>query len=75
MDFLLYEVQVPDVGRIKFGIDTMWDVCGSSYSGSKKGMKQLEKISKDVYLYYGVSAEDIRDKTKRYSVLLTVLSS
>jgi len=75
MDFQIYEVQVPDVGQVEFGIDTIWDVFGSSCSGNKKGMKKLEKISKDVYLYYGVSAEDIRDKTKRYSVLLTVLSS
>lgn len=75
MDFQLYEVQVPEVGRIEFGIDTMWDIFGSSYSGSKKGMKKLEKISKDVYLYYGVTEEDIRDKTKRYLTLLTVLSS
>lgn len=75
MDFKLYEVQVPDVGQIEFCIDTMWDIFGNSYSGSKKGMRQLKKISKDVYLYYGVTPEDIRNKTKRYSVLLTVLSS
>lgn len=75
MDFHVYEIMVPDVGRIEFGIDTKWDIFGDSYSGSKKGMKELEKISKDVHMYYGVTAEDIRDKTKRYSVLLTVLSS
>lgn len=75
MDFQLYEVHIPEVGRIEFGIDTIWDIFGSSYSGSKKGMKELEKISKDVYLYYGVTSEDIRDKSKRYSVLLTVMSA
>jgi len=75
MDFRIYEIQVPDVGQVEFGIDTMWDVCGSSCSGSKKGVKKLQQISKDVYLYYGVTEEDIREKTKRYSVLLTMLSS
>ncbi len=75
MEFQVYEIQVPDVGQVEFGIDTVWDVFGNSCSGSKKGMKKLQQISKDVYLYYGVTEEDIREKTKRYSVLLTMLSS
>ena len=75
MDFQIYKVQMPDGGQIEFGIDTIWDVFGSSFGGSKKGMKELEKISKDVYLYYGVTEDDIREKTKRYSALLSILSS
>ena len=30
---------------------------------------------KDLYSYYGVTEEDIRNKTKRYSSLVTNLSS
>lgn len=74
MDFHVYVIEVPNVGQIEFGIDIKWDVFGSSYSGSKKGMKQLQCISQDAYLYYGVTEEDIRDKTKRYSILVTTLS-
>jgi len=75
MDFHVYQIKVVDVGEIEFGMDTIWSVFGSSYSGSKKGMKKLHNISKDVHLYYGVTEEDIQNKTKRYSVLLTVLST
>ena len=75
MDFHVYEMQIPNVGQIEFGIDMVWDIFGSSYSGSKKGMKELARISRDIHLYYGVTEEDIREKTKRYSVLLTVMSS
>lgn len=75
MDFHVYTIELPNVGQIEFGIDTKWEIFGDSYSGSKKGMKQLQRISQDAYLYYGVTEEDIRDKTKRYSVLVTVLST
>ena len=46
-----------------------------SYSGNKKVMKQFEKISKDLYIYYGVSEDDIKKKTERYLSLVTALSS
>lgn len=73
MDFHVYKVQVSGVGEMEFGIDTIWNIFGSSYSGSKKGMKQLHRISKDVHLYYGVTEEDIRNKSERYLVLVTTL--
>ena len=44
-----------------------------SYSGNKKVMKHFQKISRDLYSYYGVSEADIRDKTQRYSELVTAL--
>ena len=43
--------------------------------GNKKVMKQFEKISKDLYIYYGVSEDDIKKKTERYLSLVTALSS
>ena len=36
-------------------------------------MKHFQKISRDLYSYYGVSEADIRDKTQRYSELVTAL--
>ena len=29
-------------------------------------MKKFKKISRDLYSYYGVTEEDIKNKTKRY---------
>jgi len=46
-----------------------------SYSGNKAVMKKFKKISRDLYSYYGVTEEDIKNKTKRYSSLVTNLSS
>lgn len=73
MDFHVYAVEIADVGRIQFDIDTIWNIFGCGYSGNKKGMKRLEQISKDVHLYYGVTEEDIRNRTERYSALVTTL--
>lgn len=74
MDFHIYEITIDD-GRMEMEIDCKWDIFGISYSGSKKVMKELRKISCDLYLYYGVTEEDIDNNTKRYSSLLTTLSS
>ena len=74
MDFHLYRVQVGD-GMFEMGIDYKWDILGSSYSGNKKEMKFYEKISKELYRYYGVEEADIKNKTKRYSALVTALST
>ena len=48
---------------------------GMSYSGNKAVMKKFKKISRDLYSYYGVTEKDIKNKTKRYSSLVTNLSS
>ena len=73
MDFHIYEINLGD-GRLEIGIDYHWNVFGISYSGSKGTMKQMKKIAKDLYLYYGVSEEDIRQKSERYYSLLATLS-
>lgn len=73
MDFHIYEMQIED-GRMEIEIDFQWDILGMSYSGNKKAMRKLRKISQELHMYYGVSEEDIRNGTKRYSSLLTALS-
>ena len=73
MDFHLYEISIGN-GRLEMEIDYHWNIFGISYSGSKNDMKQMEKIAKDLYLYYGVSEEDIRNKSERYHSLLATLS-
>ncbi len=75
MDFHIYEISVPDVGKMRVMIDAKWDVFGCSYSGSKKGMEKLKSIAKELYVYYGVTKRDIQERTQRYSALVTELAS
>lgn len=73
MDFHIYEISLAD-GRLEMEIDYHWNIFGISYSGSKRSMKRMKEIAKDLYLYYGVSEEDIRTKSERYHSLLATLS-
>lgn len=74
MDFHVYEILIDD-GKMEIDMDYHWDTLGISYSGSRKAMKQLKKIGRRIYLYYGVTKEDIEKESKRYSFLLTALAS
>lgn len=74
MNFHLYEIRIGDAS-LEMDIDYIWNIFGISYSGNKKVMKRLKKISRDLYIYYGVSEDDIKKKTERYLSLVTELSS
>lgn len=74
MNFHLYEIRIGD-DSLEMNIDSIWNIFAISYSGNKKVMKQFQKISKDLYIFYGVSEDDIKKKTERYLSLVTVLSS
>ena len=74
MDFHIYEMKIAQ-GLLVMEVDYLWEVLGLSYSGSKKERKKLKKIEQDLYLYYGVTKEDIVTKSERYSSLVTTLSS
>lgn len=73
MDFHLYKIRIDD-DFLEMEIDYTWNIFGMSYSGNKAVMKEFKKISGDLYSYYGVTEEDIKNKTKRYSLLVTNLS-
>lgn len=75
MDFHIYEMHFEGIGDIHFTVEKNWNVLSGSYSGKKKHMKKLAKINQDIYLYYGVTEEDIKNKSERYSLLVTVLAS
>ena len=68
MDFHIYEIKVGD-NCLEMHIDYMWEIFAISYSGN------MQKIAQALYIYYGVSEDDIREKTERYSALLAVLSA
>lgn len=74
MNFHVYEIRL-DKGHMEIDIDYTWEIFGISYGGNKKVMKLFRKIAKDLYIYYGVTQEDIRKKSERYSSLLATLSS
>ena len=68
----IYKIKMND-NYLEIQIDES-DTFGVSFSGSKKEMKCFQKIARDLYIYYGVSEDDIRNKTERYFSLLSVLS-
>ena len=74
MNFHLYEIRI-GADSLEMNIDYIWNIFAISYSGNKKVMKQFQKISKDLYIFYGVSEDDIKKKTERYLSLVTALSS
>ena len=75
IDFHIYEIKWPENGWMQIGVETVWKMLDGSFSGEKKTMKQLRKLFKKIYLYYGVTAEDIKNETERYKSLLGVLCS
>lgn len=75
IDFHIYEIKWSENNRMRIGVETVWQVLDGSFSGDKKTRKQLEKLFKRLYLYYGVTAKDIKNETERYKSLLGVLCS
>ena len=75
LDFHIYEIKCPENCMMQIGVETVWQVIDGSFSGDKKTMKQLRKLFKKIYLYYGVTAEDIKNETERYKSLLAALCS
>ena len=73
MDFHIYEISMED-GRLEMAIDYRWELFGISYSGKKKKIKKLKKTALELYRYYGVSGEDIENRTERYLSLAEALS-
>lgn len=70
VDYHLFLIQKEDQGTLEVEIETLRPLLSVSWSGDKKVM---EPISKDIYLYYGVSKKDIEEKTERYLSLLAFL--
>ena len=73
LDFHIYEIKCPENCWIQIGVETIWQVIDGSFSGDKKIMKQLKKLFREIYLYYGVTNEDIKNETERYKSLLAAL--
>lgn len=73
MDYHIYEIQVQG-GRVELEIDYTWNEFRISYSGHKKAKRKVKKIAQDLAVYYGVTEEDIQNRTERYLSLHASLS-
>ena len=60
-------------GKVWIQRSNRYDYIGGGASG-KKTIKEFDKVFKDVYRYYGVTKEDIVNKTKRYDMVVRTLA-
>lgn len=75
IDFHKYEKAFDDTNdNMDIIIEKKYGYIGGGASGSKKLIREYHRIYKDVYRYYGVSEDDIKNKTRRYTDLVRVLS-
>ena len=49
-------------------------IIGGGASGNKKEMRKFQRIYRDVHRYYGVTSEDIENKSKRYEQVVRALT-
>ena len=69
MDFKMYEF-VQGNSHLEMVLDSKWNILYVNYGGDREQMRKLKKIAQDIYLYYGVTEEDIKNKTERYAALV-----
>lgn len=69
MDYHMFEILYGE-GRVHVDIEKHWGLLGCGFSGKEP---KLREICKDIMLYYGVTEEDIKTKSERFSNLVLVL--
>ena len=60
MDFKMYEL-VQGNSHLEMVLDSKWNILYVNYGGDREQMRKLKKIAQDIYLYYGVTEEDIKN--------------
>ncbi|MEG0963475.1 MAG: hypothetical protein RR139_11365 [Lachnospiraceae bacterium] len=71
MDYHLFVLDKGEDGSMQIELEMNRALIEVQYSGNRKVM---DGILRDIYLYYGVSREDIANETERYRYLLCVLT-
>lgn len=71
IDYHLYLIDRGQDGKMEIETESRRGLFSVSYSGNGKTMDRIER---DIYLFYGVSREDIAGKTERYWALVHILS-
>ncbi len=75
IDFHKFKRVFADVNaHMAIVIEKKYAYIGGGASGSKKLIKQYNRIYKDLYRYYGVTEKDVRNKSERYKDLVRTLS-
>lgn len=75
IDFHKFQLALDDPNNdIYITIEKRFAYIGGGASGSKKTVKRFQHIYKDVYRYYGVTKEDIKNKSKRYEEVIRALT-
>ena len=75
IDVHKFQISFEDINdNIHILIEKRFDYIGGGASGNKKILKRFHRIYKDIYRYYGVTEEDIKNKTKRYEEVVRTLS-
>ena len=69
MDFKMYEL-VQGNSHLEMVLDSKWNILYVNYGGDREQMRKLKKIAQDIYLYYGVTEEDIKNKTEPDAALV-----
>ena len=75
IDFHKFRISVGDINdNMHITIEKRFAYIGGGVSGDKKVMKKFKRIYKDIYRYYGVTSEDIENKSKRYEQVVRALT-
>ena len=75
IDFHKFQISFEDINDNMYIIVEKRFACiGGGVSGDKKQMRRFHRIFKDVHRYYGVTAEDIKNKSKRYEQVIRALT-
>lgn len=72
LEYYYFEKQEKDI-HMELQLEARFGHIGGGASG--KSISKFYKIEKDVYKYYGVSEDDIKNHTERYDNLLRCLAS
>lgn len=67
----LYVIDCGEDGTIEIEVEDTRGIMGINSSGK---IKKLQKIVKDIYLYYGVTCKDIENNSDRYQMLIAEMS-
>lgn len=75
IDFHKFQIPFEDINdNMHIIIEKRFAYIGGGVSGDKKQMRRFHRIFKDVHRYYGVTVEDIKNKTKRYEQVIRALT-
>ena len=75
IDFHKFQISFGDINdNMYIIVEKRFAYIGGGVSGNKKQMRRFQRIFKDVHRYYGVTVEDIENKSKRYEQVIRALS-